>query len=56
MGDVFMTVIHTAVLRDVNPLKYLTSLLAHPREVRDAPEQWLPWTYKATLAASSLAA
>lgn len=51
VGDIYMTVIHTAVLRDVNPLEYLTSLLAHPREVRDAPEQWLPWTYKATLAA-----
>ncbi|MBW2735468.1 MAG: IS66 family transposase [Deltaproteobacteria bacterium] len=56
VGDIYMTVIHTAVLHGVNPLDYLTALLRHGHDVADAPGQWLPWNYKATLAANSQAA
>jgi hypothetical protein len=56
VGDIYMTLIHTAVLHDVNPLDYLTTLLGHSRDVRNEPERWLPWTYKDTLAGSCVAA
>lgn len=46
VGDVYMTIIHTAVLHGVNPLDYLTALLRHGRDVAQAPERWLPWNYK----------
>lgn len=49
VGDLYMTLIHTAVLHGVNPFGYLTALLAHAREVRNAPERWLPWNYQASL-------
>lgn len=55
-GDVFMSLIHTAELNDVNPFDYLTELLRHPRQVCDDAEAWLPWTYRATLASLSRAA
>lgn len=46
VGDLYMTLIHTAVLHGANPFDYLTALLEHAREVRNAPERWLPWNYK----------
>ena len=51
VGDIFMTLIYTAELSEVNPLDYLTALLMHPEEVRCRPHEWMPWNYQATLAA-----
>lgn len=48
VGDIYMTIIHTAVLHGVNPLEYLTALLRHGRDVAAHPGQWLPWNYKAS--------
>lgn len=53
VGDVFMSLIHTAEQNGVNPFEYLTALLRHPRAVADDAEAWMPWTYQATLAALS---
>jgi hypothetical protein len=51
VGDVFMSLIHTAEQNGVNPFEYLTALLSHPRAVAKNPEAWMPWTYRDTLAA-----
>ena len=49
VGDVFMSLIHTAELNGVNPFDYLTELLRHARQVGENAEAWMPWTYRATL-------
>jgi transposase len=51
VGDIYMTLIYTAELHGENPFHYLTVLFEHEREVAAAPAAWLPWTYRATLAA-----
>ena len=50
MGDVFMSLIHTAELNGVQPFDYLTALLRHHQDVEDAPADWMSWNYAATLA------
>lgn len=50
VGDLYMTLIHTAELNDVNPFDWLLAMLRHPLPVKDTPEAWLPWTYRDTLA------
>jgi transposase len=51
VGDIFMALIHTAKLHDVNPFAYLVALLQHEHDVAAAPDDWLPWNYQATLSA-----
>lgn len=51
VGDIYMTLIHTAELNAVNPFDYLTALMRNAKAVAAAPEDWLPWNYRATLAA-----
>ena len=46
VGDIFMSLIHTAELNGVNPFDYLTELLRHAREIRDAADAWMPWNYR----------
>jgi len=50
VGDVFMSLIHTAELGDVDPFDYLVAVQRHHEEGADRPGDWLPWTYKETLA------
>jgi transposase len=50
VGDLFMSLIYTAELRGQNPFDYLTQVQRHERAVAQAPADWLPWTYKKTLA------
>ena len=49
VGDLFMTLIHTAELGGVNPFDYLTELLRRPKEVAQAPARWMPWNYRENL-------
>ena len=49
VGDVFMSVIHTCELNDVNPFDYLMALQQHAASVSETPSQWLPWNYSKTL-------
>jgi len=49
VGDVFMSLIHSARLNGEDPFHYLTSLLRHHALVEANPEQWLPWNFRATL-------
>jgi transposase len=50
VGDLFMSLLHTSALNQVNPFKYLTALVKHSSEVRKEPLRWLPWSYRAALA------
>ena len=48
VGDLFMSLIHTCQLCDVNPLDYLTELLRHADELSQDPAGWMPWNFRAT--------
>ena len=50
VGDLFMTLIHTAELSAVNPFEYLVSLQHHHERLAESPSQWMPWTYGKTIA------
>jgi transposase len=51
VGDLYMSLIHTCELNGVNSFRYLTEMLRHPKDVKRAPEEWMPWNYGETLAA-----
>jgi transposase len=45
VGDLFMTLIHTAELHKIEPFHYLVSLLRHAAKVALDPAAWMPWNY-----------
>jgi len=49
VGDVFISLIHTAELNGIPPFAYLVALQRHHQDVALAPSEWLPWNYEATL-------
>lgn len=51
VGDLFMSLIHTAELATIDPFDYLNQLQCHATQLKAAPQQWMPWNYRATLAA-----
>ena len=54
VGDIFMSLIHTAELHDVNPFDYIVTLQRNRHELCRDPSRWMPWNYRNT--AESLAA
>jgi transposase len=50
IGDMLMSLLHTAQLRAENPFEYLTAVLQNEKAAATHPADWLPWTYRATLA------
>ena len=50
IGDMFTSLIHTAELHGQNPFDYLTAVLRHSTDAAVRPGDWMPWTYKGTLA------
>jgi hypothetical protein len=50
VGDIYMTLIHTAALHGRNPFDYLTALQVHAKAVAENPADWMPWNYRATVA------
>ena len=48
VGDVFMSLIHTAELNDVATFEYLVALQRHAAELAANPAVWMPWNYQAT--------
>jgi hypothetical protein len=50
VGDLFMSLIHTAELCEVNPFDYLVALQRHAVAVADSPARWMPWNYADALA------
>ena len=49
VGDVFMSLIHTAELVKANPFDYLTELQKHAKDVASNPSRWMPWNYRETI-------
>jgi len=49
VGDLFMSLIHTCELNDVNPFDYLTQLQKHAEAAVLCPADWMPWNYQQTL-------
>jgi hypothetical protein len=45
MGDLFMSLIHTCEINDVNAFDYLTELQRHAEELKQNPAAWMPWNY-----------
>lgn len=50
VGDLFMSLIHTCRLNEVNPFDYLTVLQLYAGAVKANPADWLPWNYTRTAA------
>ena len=49
VGDLFMSLIHTAELCGANSFDYLTELQRHAQELAANPAAWMPWNYRETL-------
>lgn len=47
IGDLFMSLIQTCNLMQINPFDYLTTLLKNVSQMKDNPSLWMPWNYKA---------
>jgi len=45
VGDLFMSLINTCRLNQINPFAYLLAIATHPGEVKACPSAWLPWNY-----------
>jgi transposase len=50
VGDLYMTLIHTCQLCGINSFDYLIELQRHARELAARPAEWMPWSYRETLA------
>ena len=46
VGDLFMSLIHTCEVNDVNPFDYLTQLQKHANELSSDPDSRMPWNYQ----------
>jgi transposase len=53
IGDMFMSLIHTCTLMNINPFDYLIALQRHSSEVFKHPKNWMPWNYHFQLAPES---
>lgn len=49
VGDLFMSLIHTCQLNNVDPFDYLTELQRHAEDLAAQPEHWMPWNYRESL-------
>jgi hypothetical protein len=49
VGDLFMALLETCWLNQVDSFQYLTALLKNRSRLQDSPECWMPWNYKAML-------
>jgi transposase len=47
VGDLYMSLIHTAELNSVEPFPYLVALMRNADAVAAAPTAWFPWNYPA---------
>ena len=45
IGDMYMSIIHSCYLNDVNAFVYLTAVEEHAQQARENPELWMPWNY-----------
>lgn len=49
VGDLFMSLIHSAELCQADPFDYLVAIQRHHRDVSKHPAHWMPWNYQANL-------
>jgi transposase len=49
VGDIYMSLIHTCHLCQVNPFDYLQALQMHALAVISTPSQWMPWNFREQL-------
>ena len=56
VGDLFMSLIHTAELHQIEPFDYLVTLQRHVATVALDPSAWMPWNYTEALARAEAAA
>ena len=50
VGDLFMSLTHTAELNHIDPFDYLVQLQRHAAALKITPADWMPWNYRDTLA------
>ena len=48
VGDLFMSIIHTAELEGVNPFEYMVALAKNADRIIETPSAWMPWNYTQT--------
>lgn len=53
VGDALMSLIHTCNLSKVSPFQYLVALQLHHRQLKNDPQHWMPWNYRAIIAQST---
>jgi transposase len=49
VGDLYMSLIHTCELNNMNPFDYLTELQRHTEDLAAKPADWMPWNYRVAL-------
>ena len=49
VGDLFMSLIHTCQLGEVDPFDYLTELQRRAADLAAHPENWMPWNYRESI-------
>jgi transposase len=49
VGDIFMSLIHTAELAGADAFAYLSELERHAKDVAANPQGWMPWNFRQTL-------
>ena len=49
VGDLYMSLIYTCELNNINPFYYMTELQRHAQELRKDPTAWMPWNYSKAL-------
>jgi transposase len=49
VGDLFMSLIHTCELCGADPFDYLTQLQLHAEQMKENPQNWMPWNYREAL-------
>ena len=55
VGDLFMSLIHTAEIMQVDSFDYLVALQQHAAALAEDPDEWMPWNYKETIAKAAAA-
>ncbi len=53
VGDLYMGLIHTCELNQVNPFDYLTEVQKNQPTIAADPEKWMPWNYQENLKTDS---
>jgi hypothetical protein len=53
LGDMYMSLIHTAELCGANVFEYLVALMRNADREVNSPEHWMPWNYTKALASLS---